>query len=326
MTSVEISELSKISFIDIDNLHGRTIATLTFFANGEWHFWIPTKQGLIKIKGQPVEGCYFGKKEEKPTDVYLEFLNFIAQRCSWPSVIRPFQSLQQDYFNLCATVKIFNIFFEQSTKLKTATSRLVTTELEYLFSLCRSIFDLLQEIIAAQWHTIRLVDETIKKKQLPKTFSDIVIKSGTLRTEAELIDRFHIPQPLAAFYIRFGPFFEQLWTFRNRFVHGGTTPELVFVTEKGFAVKHNTVPFCTFNVWNKEHMLNNDLCSLRPAIGHIIIETLRACEDYAKTIQSIIQYPPPIAPNMYLFIRGHFNDSLSECFSSVEKCLWWNTT
>lgn len=326
MATVDITELSKIPFIDIENLNGRTIATLSFFSDDDWHLWVPTEQGLIKIKAWPAEGCYFGKKVEKPTDAYLEFLNFIAQRCSWPPVIRPFMSLQQDYFNLCATVKKFDILFEQSVNLKTATARLVATELEYLFSLCRSVFDLLQEIISSQWQTVHLVDETIKKKQLPKTFSDITLNSGALRTEAELIQRFNIPQPLAAFYVRSGPFFEVLRTFRDRFVHGGTTPEQVFITEKGFAVQRSAKPFCTFNVWNQEHMLPNELCSLRPVIGHIIIETLRACEDYANTIQSIIQYPPPIAPDMHFFIRGYFNDSLSECSTAVEECLWWNNT
>jgi len=323
MSAVEIAELSKVPFIDVENLQGRTIATLAFFSEGDWHFWVPTGQGLIKIKGWPSEGCYFGTKAEKPTDAYLEFLNFIAQRCSWPPVVRPFLGLQQDYFNLCATVKKFDILFEQSENLNTGVARLVATELEYLFSLCRSVFDLLQEIISAQWKTVLLVDESIKKKQLPRAFSDVVLNSGALRTEAELIHRFHIPQPLAAFYVRSGPFFEVLRTFRDRFIHGGTTPEHVFVTERGFAVQHTTEPFCTFNVWNQEHMLSNNLCSLRPVIGHIIIETLRACEDYAITIQSIIRYPAPIAPDMYFFIRGYFNDSLSGCSAAVEQCLWW---
>lgn len=253
MSIVEIPELSKIPFIDIENLHGRTIATLSFFAEGDWHLWVPTDKGIIKIKGWPSEGCYFGKEVEKPTDAYLEFLNFIAQRCSWPSVIRPFLGLQQDFFNLCACVKKFGILFEQSANLKTATARLVATELEYLFSLCRSVFDLLQEIIFAQWQTVHLVDQRIKKKQLPKAFSGIVINSGTLRTEAELINRFHIPQPLAAFYVRSGPFFEVLRTFRDRFVHGGTTPEHVFITEKGFAVSRSTRPFCIQCLESRAH-------------------------------------------------------------------------
>ncbi len=323
VATVNIAELSKVPFIDLDNLHGRTISTLSFFVEGEWHLWVPTDQGLIKLKAWPAEGCYFGQEAEHPMDAYLEFFNFIAQRCSWPTVIRPFMSLQQDYLNLCATIKKFDILFEQSTNLKTAASRLVVTELEYLFSLCRSVFDLLQEIVAAQWQTVTLHDQTIKKKQLPKAFSDVVLNAGALRSEEELIHRFHIPQPLAAFYVRSGPFFEVLRNFRDRFVHGGNTPEHVFVTERGFAVQRCTDPFCTFNVWNLEHMLPNDLCSLRPVIGHIVVKTLEACEDYATTIQSIIQYPAPIAPNLHFLIRGHFNDVLNQCSTALEKCLWW---
>jgi hypothetical protein len=97
MISLKTSELSKIPFVDIGNLNGRTIATLSFYADSNWHFWIPTAAGLVKINGQPAEACYFGNDAENPEDVYLEFLNFIAQRCCWPSVVRPFYSIQQDF-------------------------------------------------------------------------------------------------------------------------------------------------------------------------------------------------------------------------------------
>ncbi len=324
MVRVDISELSKIPYLDLEHLQGRIITTTSFFVDGEWNFWLPTAQGLIRTQCSPREADYFGNTAEKSADTYLAFLDFIAQRCSWPDVIRPLRGLQQDFLNICASIKKFNILFEQSARLRTATSRLVVTELEYIFTICRSVFDLLQEIIAVQWQSFCLVDTTITKKQLKKKFSDMVISSGRLRSEDDLVNCFHIPRPLAAFYVRSGPFFEVLRTFRDRFVHGGTTPELVFVTERGFAVPRNTDPFCSFNVWTQEHMLPNNLCSLRPVIGHIVIETLRVCEDYAATIQSIIEFPPPIAPNMHLFIRGHFNDSLSECLDAVERCLWWS--
>lgn len=323
MLAIPTSELSKIPYLDLADLQGRTIPTLSFFVDGNWQLWVPTANGLVQMSGKPVEGYYFGGEAEEPIDVYLEFLDFIAQRCSWPSVIKPFQGLIQDFFNICASVKKFDLLFEQSATLKTATSRLVVTELEYLFSLCRSIFDLLQEIIAVQWQAIHLLDGTIRKKQLPKTFSNVVLNSESLRSEAELIQRFHLPQPLAAFYVRSGPFFQILRTFRDRFVHGGTTPELVFVTEKGFAVPRDREPFSSFNVWNVGHMLPNQLCSLRPPIGYIIVETLRACEDYAATIQSIIAYPLPIAPGMRFFLKGYFNESLASSTTALEKCQWW---
>jgi len=164
MPAISLSELSKVPFIDLTNLQGRTIPTLSFFAEGEWHLWVPTADGLVRMKGKPVEGCYFAREAEAGTDAYLGFLDFIAQRCSWPPVLKPFEGLRQDFFNSCASVRKFDLLFESSAALGTSTSRLVVTELEYLFSLCRSIFDLLQEVIAVQWQAVHLLDQTIKKK------------------------------------------------------------------------------------------------------------------------------------------------------------------
>lgn len=73
--------------------------------------------------------------------------------------MKPFQGLMQDFFNMGASVKKFNLLVENSMALGTSASRLAITELEYLFSLCRSVFDLLQEVIAAQWQSVRLFDE-----------------------------------------------------------------------------------------------------------------------------------------------------------------------
>jgi hypothetical protein len=323
MSAVSLDELAKVPFVDLKDLRGRTISSLSFW-DGEWHLWVQLADGkLMKIQGWPAEGGYFGKDAQQPMDAYLEFLNFIAQHCSIPSVMPMFISLQQDFFNMCASIRKFDLLHEQSGNLKTAAGRLVATELEYLFSLCRSVFDLLQEIVAVQWQAVKLVDPNIKKKQLPRSFADVALSAGTLRSEDELINRFHLPQPLAAFYARHGLFFEILRTFRDRFVHGGSTPEQVFVTERGFAVVRTSQPFCRFTLWTEEHMLPNELCSLRPVIGHLVVETLRACEDDATTIQTIIQWPPPIAPGMSFFLRGFFNGSMAQCTEAIDKCLWW---
>jgi len=324
MPAISLSDLAKIPHIECGNLQGRTIATLTFFVDGEWQLWLPTEKGLLCLKGQPAEGFYFARQPELPTDVYLHFLDFIAQRGCWPSVVRSLRGLMEDFFNLGACIKKFDILFEHSQGKGTSASRLVATELEYLFGLCRSVFDLLQEVIALQWENVHLLDQSIKKKQLPKTFSSMVLNTEILRAHDELVKRFHIPSQLAAFYVRAGPFFQVLRTFRDRFFHGGTTLDRIYTTERGFAVPSNTAPFCDFKVWNEAHMLPNQLCSLRPAIAHIVTETLRACEDYAATVQSVIQYPPPVSPGFQFCMRGYFNDSLHDNKRVLEECLWWN--
>jgi hypothetical protein len=323
MAQVAISELRKVPHLDHENLRGRNLASLTFYVKGEWHFWIPTDAGLIRMKGWPAEGFYFAKEPESETDGYLHFLDFIAQLGNWPKVSRPLRGLMEDFFNLSASLKKFDILFEYSAKDRSGVARLVVTELEYLFSLCRSIFDLLQEVIAAQWEIVRLLDPTLKKRQLPLTFSAIILDSERIRTPEELVKRFLIPSQLADFYARTGPYFQILRTFRDKFVHGGNSPDLVFVTERGFAMRASTQPFQSFNIWNNEHRLPNDLCSLRPALAYLVNETLRACEDYASTIQTVVQYPPQICPGFHFFMRGYFNDQLLMNDTVLKQCLWW---
>jgi hypothetical protein len=48
---------------------------------------------------------------------------------------------------------------------------MAATGVEYILLVCRSIFDLLQELVAKLWKTIKLADSTVKTQQLKKTFS-----------------------------------------------------------------------------------------------------------------------------------------------------------
>ena len=323
MTQVALSELAKIPFLDVANLSGRTIPTMTFFSNGEWQLWLEGPEGLIPIKAWPGEGHYFSAQPEKDSDICVPFIDFIGQRCLRPQVMRSFIGLSQDFYNVCASLKKFDLLFEQSAVLKTTTARLVLTELEYIFTLCRSMFDLLQELISIDWQEAVLIDQSRKKKQLPKTFSGMVLNAESLRSAEELTERFHLPPLLVGFYVSAGPFFQMLRTFRDRYVHGGTTPEIVFVTERGFAVPKRQEPFAAFNVWNSQHMLPNELCSLRPALGYLVNNTLKACNDYASALQTVIACPPPVAPNMHLYVRGEFNRTLQDYSIAQRDCLWW---
>lgn len=325
---VDQSELAKVPYLDHANVGGRTLPSTFFHADGEWHAWIGLGGRLVTVKMWPAEACYFAAEPESPDDICFGILDFIGQRCLIPPVMKPFNALLQDFFNLGACIRKFDLLFEQRAFIGTGTSRLVVTELEYLFAICRSIFDLLQEAITAQWDSVTLVDHAIKKKQLPSTFSKVAIKTvdGRIempRSEAELIEKYSIPAVLATFYVRRAPFFQVLRDFRDQYIHEGKTPEWILDTERGFAVRHDCEPYAGFGVWTETHMLPNKLCSLRPAVGHLVRETLHACEDYAATVQSIIQFPPPMVPNMRLFLRSYFNRALLDCLESVDSCRWW---
>lgn len=324
MVDISLVELGKVPYLDISNLHGRTIHTLTFFETGQWHFWLPVGSSLIRMQAVPAESLYFARSPNMTSDVQLDFLELIVQRASWPSIVPAIAGLRNDFLNLSASLKKFEILFEQSKMLRVSASRLVITEIEYFFSLCRSVFDLLQEVVFAQWETIKLFDDSIKKRELPKTFSRMALTGNRGRDVNELIEKFNIPAALADFYVRSTPFFKLLRAFRDGFIHRGATPDLVHVTERGFAVPSSTLPFSEFGVWSQAHKLPNDLCSLRPALAYMVKKTLLTCDDYSRTMQEIVQYPPPIAPGFSLYLRGHFTGLLNDNERVLAQCQWWD--
>lgn len=325
--TVSIDELRKVPFIDVANLHGRVISTLSFYVDDEWQLWITVAGGqLINIKGEPGEGFYFSKDRARSDDLFLGFLDFIAQQACWAEALKALEGIKNDFFNICASLAKLDILFEysKSSARNSSCSRLVLTELEYLFGLCRSIYDLLQEIISTQWARVKLLDGAPKKTQLPSTFSRVVLDGERIRSAEELTAKYHIPKDIADFYVRSAPFFLTLRKYRDMYIHGGSTIDLIFVTERGFAVQSSLEPFASFNVWSEEHMLPNKLCSLRPAVGYIVNQTLLTCEDYASTISKIIKYPPPIVPEFRYFMRGYSTGALQSYVRGLQGCLWWD--
>lgn len=324
-TQVTISraELAKIPFLDSDNIGGRTLTTLTFFEGGKWHMWLPSPTGLVPIIGRPVEADYFGRNPENDTDMCFDFLNFMTQRACWADSMRLIDGIRNDIHNLGASLGKLDLFHRSSGGNRSKVTRFASTEVEYLFGVCRSLFDLLQRVIATLWNRIPLVDKSIKKKQLPSSFRDLVLNDRQMRTPEEIVSRWRVPVELAYFYQRHGGFFRILRQYRDEIVHSGKDFACIFVTEKGFAVSADVEPFASFGVWNAGHMLPNGLASLRPVVAHVITETFRACDDFAQTIQKIIEFPPEIAPGFRLFVRGYHNQELLAMKDVLANCLWW---
>lgn len=311
MANIDLSKLSIIPYLDISNLHGRFISTLMFYDAGAWRMWISAGDQLLEIKAWPAESFYFAAEPESSTDICFHFLDFIAQRASFPELQKPILGLQDDVFNLSASLaKISHLHATQDT-VGAGLSRMAVTEIEYLFSVCRSVFDLLQEIASTLWETIELHDPSIIKKPLKETFSKMILFQGRASTENELIERFGLPQPLAAYYVRNAEFFMTLREFRDNVIHRGSQVQTIFSSKNGFLIQHSLKPFSDMAIWSEEEKQPNDLVPLFPALCVVVHKTLSVCEDFSSTIEQIIQFPPQIAPNMRFFMRGYFNEIFS---------------
>lgn len=252
----------------------------------------------------------FSLESELTTDIYLHFLDFIAQRASFPKLRKLILGLQDDVFNLSASLAKISHLHVTRDVVGTGVSRMVVTEIEYLFSVCRSIFDLLQEIATALWETIELYDTSVEKRPLKEKFSKMVLFKDKRSTQDEISERFGLPQPLAAYYMRNADFFLTLRDFRDNIIHRGSKVQTIFSSESGFLIQQSLRPFSSMKIWRDDEK-KNDLVPLLPALGIVVHKTLLACEDFCSTIEQVIQFPPPIAPGMRFFMRGYFNEILS---------------
>lgn len=324
--SLPLSELAKVPFIDHDNLRGRVCSPLTFHLDGEWHVWLATPPTLTKIKSaHPVESDYFARERESQADIYFDFMSFISQRACWQGIIRYVDGIRDDIHNLGASLAKVSLFYQVSLDGQHEVRRFVTTETEYIFGVCRSIFDLLQEVVAGLWSMAVPLQagSQSKTKELKKSFRAMVMEGGKLMDAMAIQEKWLIPKELAEFYHRQGPFFEVLRGCRDEFLHGGRRVEWIFVTEKGFAFRRNMQPFPSFGLYEGEHLQPDELVSLRPVLAHVITSTLCACEDFSATIQKVVQFPPEIAPGLKLFIRGPHVAELLAMPGIIVNRSWW---
>jgi hypothetical protein len=261
------------------------------------------------------------RNAERNTDICLSFFNLIAQRLSCYPLGKQLFALQVDVCNLAASLAKIRHLHRSRKEIEHGVSRMVATEIEYLHSVCRSIFDLWQEVLATVWDGIQLLDANTKKRQLKHSYGEMLLSSRRPRTAQELTDRFGIPLPFSECYARSTAFFTDLRKFRDWVVHRGGEPPPIFDGDDGFRVSAVRVPFQGLDIWRPEERHPNGLVPLLPALHYAIYRTLATCDEFGQTIESIFQLPPPIVPNFSLQLRGYFDDVLVRALEDIDARL-----
>ncbi|MEX8518385.1 MAG: hypothetical protein AB3X44_07710 [Leptothrix sp. (in: b-proteobacteria)] len=319
MAAIDLAKLAKIPYLDVPNIGGRFLSALTFFDAQTWRMWVQAGDELFEVKAWPAEAFYYASRPESTTDLSFHFLDFIAQRASFPEAQKAISGLRDDVFNLSASLAKVSHLHKTRESLSRGESRMIATEVEYLFATCKSMFDLLQELICAIWNTVKLLDVAIQKKPLKETFSKIILYQGRASTAEELTERFGLPPPLAAYYVRQSDFFLSLREFRDNIIHRGSQVPTIFSGESDFLVQESTRPFSAFGVWRDDERSENSLVPLMPALGVVVQRTLAACNDFTTTVEQTIAFPSPIVPNMKLFMRGYFNELFQQVLNDANE-------
>ncbi|PXX96671.1 hypothetical protein [Halomonas sp. LBP4] len=325
--------LADIPYLDASALHGRVAHLMPFWDGEEWHLWVPEgDRGLMHLR--PADAAhidYVAKEPASQSDLLIPFVDFMWQHAGWPDVYPTISAIIDDFHNLATSVAKIDHFFEVRETLGIGGTAFVATELEYLFVLSRSVFDLLQFAIASIWDKhIQLVDEEAnRRKRRPKeSFTKVVLKERKQpRTQAELMEANGFTPALASTYEKVAPFFIQILNARDGIIHGNKsagslTP--VYDTERGWCVHRKAKGISEFSVWTDEHRYNDNLVSLRPLLAHVVFGTISACGELVTSLARDIQFPPPIAPGHRIFVRGFHNEAITRLWEVHQGgSAWW---
>ncbi|OHZ03009.1 hypothetical protein [Salinicola sp. MIT1003] len=322
---MHISEFEKVTYLKIEKFDGRVIPLQPcYHGNSNWESWIDIggKLGPLKIVGV-ASASYFAKAPERETDIFLEFVNLIVKRAYYPDIAHFEEGIHEDINNLATCVEKINLFHEiwMSDKNRIS-SRYISTELEYIFKVCRSLFDLLQEVAMKLWKRFQYRDNSIDKKELKPSFAKMVYHDNKLITTEQIAAKYSIPVPLAAFYERKGAFFDWLRAYRDKIAHGGNSFHGIFMMEEGFAISVEAEPFQGLHIWETSEVKQNGLGSVRALVSYAILNTIHALEDFAVTIQKIMKLPTDIAPGYNVFLRGETLMVLRSLHKYGEEQAW----
>ena len=331
MQKASFEELAKIPYLDRSVVGERSLLLMPLWEDAKWHQWVIIEDGKL-LQIQVVDAArsnYVAKVPAKEGDLCIPLVEFLWQHANWPEVSRLILSLCEDFHLLgTSAAKLRHLFVTRESANSLLVGSFVQTELEYLLTVSRSVFDLFQEIIATLWNgRIRLLDPAAEKKRrqrkLPTTFSDVVLKAEVVRTPEEIIDRFGLPEPMAKQIVQQARLFTYVRKWRDRIVHGGSSVDIVFVTDSGFCVSPTHKAFQDFN-WQAGHHFNEAIVSLLPWVAHIVWETIEACTQLMMSFAQCVAFPPPCAPGYRVFLRDPVNEELIRLLDALNGSnVWW---
>ncbi|WLA83218.1 hypothetical protein [Bradyrhizobium elkanii] len=330
---VNIDELAKLDHLDVSALGGRTLRMLPVWDGESWAHWFTGPDGRL-MPFRPVDAAhslYLTKvKSADASDVWIPLIDFVWQRLSYPDLVGFTHALEDD-FHLLATsaAKLEHFYAARDTIDRGLIESFVRSEVEYILIVARSVFDLLQEVIAGFWNRhVKLLDErddALKRQNnLPPGFARVVFASEVPRTAEQIAGKYALPATVADMYAKHAALFASLRTSRDHIIHGSSSTGTIFVTEKGFAVSPESKLYADFP-WTDAHRFNESIVSLMPWIARVVLQTIEACTEIVGALGSEIRCPNELAPGYRVLLRDPANPALLRLLEAATgKRVWWD--
>lgn len=315
---IPITEFLKIPYINKNSLDKRVIHLNPFLReDGGWDDWLPIpdpKTGNQTLFEMKIEGLaqsfYYAKKKQEDADLFLNFSQLFIQRLNFPEISSYLYPIIDDISNLAASVEKIKLFEEimkeenSETKYdKLKLTRFCSTELEYIFFVCRSLFDLLQKVILNLWKYLEFHNIKIKK-DLPDSFSRMILNDNKPMSEQEIIKRYTLPKEFGAVYYSCSDIFNTIKTFRDSINHHGKDFSIVFCMDNFFAVDIKKPPFEKYAIWDKNEIMPNNLAPVLKGLYFFVINVISAFERFSLLISKGIPLPEETFPGYNVYYRS----------------------
>ncbi|WP_321992538.1 hypothetical protein [Marispirochaeta aestuarii] len=328
LTEDDFRSIEYLNPESFNQLYGRSPVLLPYKnSNDEWKIPFVRNNKVIFIDGIPQASVYCAKEiDDATTDIYLNLLDFIYKRSSYPYIVKLLDSLKYDVHKLFTINAKIDILYKYNQD-KECMSDLIQSEIEYLFIVCKSIYDSLQNMITKFWdRNVIVIRKGYIKKKLPDTYSKIIYKNKELSSLNEIIERYSLPEPLANYYYESGRLFDSIKTVRDDIVHHGKGIDYIFSYEKGFAVTEESTIYKNFDVLKKNSQNQNNLISIRPMIKYLITEMLSLLDNYTKSINSVLKFPMETITDYKIYLRIPQIKYYNRMVKELEKTEWWHDT
>ena len=268
-------------------------------------------------------GSYLGFQPADPKkDFEFSLGTFVVQHLSFGEIVNTLSTLVSDLHNCSAVLEKFLLISNQDKSLMDGKHLLLSTELEYLVIVIRSIYDLLQKLSKYAAALIRNPEKPqIRGISLPDSFAKIVLDGERVRSTDEIRNKFNLPESLAKFYASKAIHFKWLREFRVAIEHHGHNPPIIFDLDDGVAVSLRDYPWNTLSVWqdNQDFIRNNHLGSLHAVFVYLISEVIETTSQYSNAFSEAILLPPAVEPGIKFYVRNYFSHHLVDLNHTMQS-------
>ncbi len=303
---VETEELRKVPYITHIPLDGRSVALLPFLDRNDnsWKQFVPQGTKLTWIFAKPVESSYFSETINDPErDMYLKVADIITRRFSYQSTMDiRFQITTKVIFSAVMLEKYFLSLIRYRNIKDPLIADLVMTDLEYLFTNARAIYDLIQRLFSDLWQR----ETGIPMKN---SFAKVCQKS-----REDLASKYKLPETMIEYYLLSKDFMIKIRSIRDAILHysadSANDPErFAFCDEDGFALIKSSLlrnPGLSFDIWPDGKVKPNGLVSVLALIAYVNKMVVENTDNFSDALIRTIDPPPAITESHKLFLRSPY--------------------